>query len=93
MSRAAQKTFPLISLRDLVVYPYMVVPLFVGRKPSIEAIEAASRNDKRIFLVAQKDSALEVPKQEDLYEMGVVANILQLLRLPDGTMKMLVQGL
>lgn len=86
-------TLPLLPLRDVVVYPHMVIPLFVGRTESIKALEAAMDLDKQIFLAAQKDSAIDTPKQKDLYDIGVVATILQLLRLPDGTVKVLVEGI
>lgn len=84
---------PLLPLRDVVVYPHMVIPLFVGREKSIEALEAAMANDKHILLVAQRDAALDDPIIEDMYEVGTVANILQLLKLPDGTVKVLVEGI
>ncbi|MEM8498318.1 MAG: endopeptidase La [Pseudomonadota bacterium] len=84
---------PLLPLRDVVVYPHMVIPLFVGREKSIEALEAAMANDKHILLVAQRDAGLDDPIVEDLYEIGTVANILQLLKLPDGTVKVLVEGI
>lgn len=84
---------PLLPLRDVVVFPYMVIPLFVGRAESVKALEVAMRNDKRIFLVAQRDPGNNSPTQKDLYEIGTVVMILQLLRLPDGTVKVLVEGL
>jgi len=84
---------PLLPLRDVVVYPHMVIPLFVGREKSIEALEAAMSNDKHILLVAQRDAGQDDPIIEDLYEVGTVANILQLLKLPDGTVKVLVEGI
>ena len=77
-------TLPLLPLRDVVVYPYMVIPLFVGRQESIVALEAAMDNGKQIFLAAQKDANLENPKEDDIYDVGVVATILQLLHLHDG---------
>lgn len=86
-------SLPTIPLRDVVVYPFMIVPLFVGRKSSIKAIDVASETDKRIFLVLQKEAEVEQPTQEGLYSYGVLAKILQVLRLPDGTMKVLVEGL
>jgi len=82
-----------LPLRDVVVYPYMVVPLFVGRKQSIKALEIASNNQQSIILVAQKDSSKDEPTSDDLFEIGTVANILQLLKLPDGTVKVLVEGI
>jgi ATP-dependent Lon protease len=83
---------PILPLRDVVVYPHMVIPLFVGREKSIQALEAAMDNDKQILLVAQKSAAQDEPTQEDLYEIGTVSSILQLLKLPDGTVKVLVEG-
>ena len=83
---------PVLPLRDVVVYPHMVIPLFVGREKSIQALEAAVRADKRIMLVAQKQADVDDPKIEDLHGFGTVATILQLLKLPDGTVKVLVEG-
>lgn len=83
---------PVLALRDVVVYPHMVIPLFVGREMSIRCLEAAMDKDKQIFLVAQKDAAVDDPKEEDIYSVGTVATILQLLKLPDGTVKVLVEG-
>lgn len=83
---------PLLPLRDVVVYPHMVIPLFVGREKSIQALETAMLGHKKIFVVAQKDAADDDPQQKDLYEIGTVATILQLLKLPDGTVKVLVEG-
>jgi ATP-dependent Lon protease len=83
---------PLLPLRDVVVYPHMVTPLFVGRQKSIEALERAMASDKQVLLVAQKDPSLDDPKGEDLYSVGTVAAILQLLKLPDGTVKVLIEG-
>ncbi len=83
---------PLLPLRDVVIYPHMVIPLFVGRERSIHALEAAMSASKQVFLVAQRDAADEDPGQEGLYEVGTVSNILQLLKLPDGTVKVLVEG-
>lgn len=85
-------SLPLLPLRDVVVYPYMVIPLFVGRKDSIRALEAAMEEDKQIVLVAQKESNTDAPTADDIYSVGVVATILQLLKLPDGTVKVLVEG-
>ncbi len=81
-----------LPLRDVVVYPYMVIPLFVGRDKSIKALDSASEQNKQILLVAQKDSSQDEPATTDLYEVGTLANILQLLKLPDGTVKVLVEG-
>ncbi len=85
-------SLPLLPLRDVVVFPHMVIPLFVGRLESIEALESAMDKDKQIFLVAQKDPNVDAPKQKDIYKVGTIATILQLLRLPDGTVKLLVEG-
>ncbi len=84
--------FPLLPLRDVVVFPHMVIPLFVGRKKSIVALEQAMENGKQIALVAQHDAAMEEPNVDEVYEVGVLANILQMLKLPDGTVKVLVEG-
>jgi ATP-dependent Lon protease len=83
---------PVLALRDVVVYPHMVIPLFVGRAKSIKCLDAAMEKEKQIFLVAQKDATLDDPKDSDLYRVGTVATILQLLKLPDGTVKVLVEG-
>ena len=83
---------PLLPLRDVVVYPHMVTPLFVGRQKSIEALEMAMAADKHVLLVAQKNPSLDDPKAEDLYSVGTIASILQLLKLPDGTVKVLIEG-
>ncbi|WP_111976617.1 endopeptidase La [Algibacillus agarilyticus] len=83
---------PVLALRDVVVYPHMVIPLFVGREKSIRCLEAAMENEKQIFLVAQKDATVDEPQQNDMYDIGSVATILQLLKLPDGTVKVLVEG-
>ncbi len=83
---------PVLALRDVVVYPHMVIPLFVGREKSIRCLEAAMDNDKQIFLVAQKDAGLDEPAADDIYTVGTIATILQLLKLPDGTVKVLVEG-
>ncbi len=84
---------PLLPLRDVVVFPHMVIPLFVGRPKSIKALEAAMEAERRIMLVAQKAAAKDEPTTEDMFEMGCVASILQMLKLPDGTVKVLVEGL
>jgi len=83
---------PVLPLRDVVVYPYMVIPLFVGREKSIQALDAAMQDNKQILLVAQRSADVDDPKPSDLYEVGTLANILQLLKLPDGTVKVLVEG-
>ena len=86
------QTFPVLPLRDIVVFPHMIVPLFVGRDKSVAALEAAMAADKEIFLVAQLDPAEDDPKADDLYDIGVTATVLQLLKLPDGTVRVLVEG-
>jgi ATP-dependent Lon protease len=83
---------PVLPLRDVVVYPHMVIPLFVGREKSIHALDAAMRADKRIMLVAQRQADVDDPKLDDLHRFGTVASILQMLKLPDGTVKVLVEG-
>ena len=83
---------PVLPLRDVVVYPHMVIPLFVGREKSIDALDVAMKEDKQILLVAQKQAEVDDPEFDDLYEIGTLANILQLLKLPDGTVKVLVEG-
>jgi len=84
--------FPVLPLRDVVVYPHMVIPLFVGREKSIRALESAMDKDKQVLLVAQKDASVDDPQLEDFYHIGTVSTILQLLKLPDGTVKVLVEG-
>jgi ATP-dependent Lon protease len=90
-----EKNFPIpmLPLRDVVVYPQLVIPLFVGREKSISAIEKANNGDKKILLVAQKTAGKDEPEIKDLYTVGTVASILQMLKLPDGTVKVLVEGL
>ena len=83
---------PVLPLRDVVVYPHMVIPLFVGREKSIVALERAMHAGKRILLIAQRKADLDDPQPEDLYEVGTLATILQLLKLPDSTVKVLVEG-
>ena len=83
---------PLLPLRDVVVFPHMVIPLFVGRPKSIKALDVAMDAGKHILLVAQKQAAKDDPGAEDLYEIGSVATVLQMLKLPDGTVKVLVEG-
>ena len=87
-----RQSIPLLPLRDVVVFPHTVIPLFIGRKSSVHAITHAMEADKHIFLVTQKDEAIEDPKNEDLHKVGTLATILQLLKLPDGTIKVLVEG-
>ena len=87
------KSIPILPLRDIVVFPGMVAPLFVGRKQSVNALNNVMEGDKRIFLIAQKDSEVESPSLVNLYDMGTIAKVLQLLKLPDGTIKVLVEGI
>ena len=82
----------LLPLRDIVVFPNMVVPLFVGREKSINALNEVMKSDKKIILVTQKNSEIDEPKKEDLFTYGCESRILQLLKLPDGTVKVLVEG-
>ncbi len=84
--------YPVLPLRDVVVYPHMVIPLYVGREKSINALEAAMEEDKKILLIAQKNATEDDPKAEDLNSVGTIASILRLLKLPDGTVKVLVEG-
>ena len=86
-------TYPVLPLRDIVVYPKMVVPLFVGREKSIRALQSAVDNDKNVILLTQKDPGIEEPTDDDVYQVGTVGTVLQLLRLPDGTVKVLIEGL
>jgi len=83
---------PLLPLRDVVVYPHLVIPLFVGRAKSVKALEIASEGNKQIFLLAQKSANKDEPEASDLYEVGTIATVLQMLKLPDGTVKVLVEG-
>ena len=92
LERTDQVEIPVLALRDVVVYPHMVIPLFVGREKSIKCLEAAMDKDKQIFLVAQKDATVDEPEQDDIYRIGTIATVLQLLKLPDGTVKVLVEG-
>lgn len=91
-SAKAQPVFPVLPLRDVVVYPNMVIPLFVGREKSMRALERAMQADKQIILLAQKAAEIDDPAAADLYEVGTLAQVLQLLKLPDGTVKVLVEG-
>ncbi|MGL4516543.1 MAG: endopeptidase La, partial [Shewanella sp.] len=92
LEREAHIELPVLPLRDVVVYPHMVIPLFVGREKSIRCLETAMAQDKQIILVAQRDAELDEPTKDDIFEVGTVASILQLLKLPDGTVKVLVEG-
>src|SRR5215212_10571917 len=84
--------FPVLPLRDIVVFPHMIVPLFVGREKSIHALEEVMKDDKHILLVAQKNASQDDPGRDDIYRVGTVSSVLQLLKLPDGTVKVLVEG-
>ncbi|MBL6989426.1 MAG: endopeptidase La [Bacteriovoracaceae bacterium] len=86
------RRFPLLPLRDMIIFPHMVVPLFVGREKSIAALEDAVKNNNELYLVAQKDASILNPEREDIYTMGTVVNIIQMLRLPDNTVKVLIEG-
>src|SRR5580658_6416693 len=86
------KILPVLPLRDIVVFPHMVVPLFVGREKSVRALEEVMKTDKQILLVTQKDRDEDDPAPKDIFEVGVLASVLQLLKLPDGTVKVLVEG-
>src|SRR5689334_12635745 len=86
------ESYPVLPLRDIVVFPHMIVPLFVGRDKSVAALESAMAADKSIFLVSQLDPAEDDPDRDALYDLGVVATVLQLLKLPDGTVRVLVEG-
>ena len=94
-SHAGQErlVLPVLPLRDVVVFPHMVIPLFVGRDKSIRALDIAMEGDKRILLVAQKSAETDDPGAADLHPIGTLAQVLQLLKLPDGTIKVLVEGL
>ena len=83
---------PLLPLRDIVIFPSMVVPLFVGRDKSIKALQEVMKSDKSIVLVTQKNSEIDDPSSKDLYQYGCISKVLQLLKLPDGTVKVLVEG-
>jgi ATP-dependent Lon protease len=88
----AAELYPVLPLRDIVVFPYMIVPLFVGREKSIAALEEVMRTDKQILLVAQKNASDDEPAPDDIYDIGTLSSVLQLLKLPDGTVKVLVEG-
>ena len=92
MTDQAANAVPVLPLRDVVVYPHMVIPLFVGREKSINALDTAMQEDKKILLVAQKNAEIDDPSVEDIHKIGTLSTILQLLKLPDGTVKVLVEG-
>ena len=87
-----KSSLPLLPLRDIVVFPSMIIPLFVGRDKSISALNEVMKNDKKIIVVTQKNSEVDDPKKTDVFNYGCEGNILQLLKLPDGTVKVLVEG-
>ena len=89
---AGKELYPVLPLRDIVVFPYMIVPLFVGREKSINALEEVMRADKHILLAAQKNAGDDDPANDAIYQVGTLASVLQLLKLPDGTVKVLVEG-
>ncbi|WAI18848.1 MAG: endopeptidase La [Buchnera aphidicola (Brevicoryne brassicae)] len=91
--RSERIKIPVLPLRDVVIYPHMVIPLFVGRKKSIKCIENSMDNDKKIMLIAQKEASKDEPTKNDLFNIGTISSILQMLKLPDGTVKVLVEGL
>ena len=86
------KTLPVLPLRDIVVFPHMVVPLFVGREKSVKALDEIMKGEKQILLATQKNSVDDDPAADAIYPIGVLATVLQLLKLPDGTVKVLVEG-
>ena len=92
MTKKPLETFPVLPLRDIVVFPHMIVPLFVGREKSVKALEEVMKDDKRILLSSQIDPSIDEPQTDGIYKVGVLANVLQLLKLPDGTVKVLVEG-
>ena len=92
MSEQLSQSFPVLPLRDIVVFPHMIVPLFVGREKSVRALEEVMADDKQILLSSQIDPSIDEPDVEGIYTVGVLANVLQLLKLPDGTVKVLVEG-
>ncbi len=92
MTDKTTATYPVLPLRDIVVFPHMIVPLFVGRERSVRALEQVMKDDRQILLASQKDAAKDDPAEDDIYRVGALANVLQLLKLPDGTVKVLVEG-
>src|SRR5437868_14636542 len=90
--RSMTRFLPILPLRDIVVFPHRIVPLFVGREKSVAALEAAMASDKELFLVAQLDPGEDDPDRDALYDLGVIATAMQLLKLPDGTVRVLVEG-
>ena len=92
MNEPFTTSFPVLPLRDIVVFPHMIVPLFVGREKSVRALEEVMQDDKQILLSSQIDPAVDEPTSDGIFDVGVLANVLQLLKLPDGTVKVLVEG-
>jgi ATP-dependent Lon protease len=92
MNQLSSPSYPVLPLRDIVVFPHMIVPLFVGREKSVRALEAVMKEDKQILLASQKDPSEDEPDADGIFQVGVLANVLQLLKLPDGTVKVLVEG-
>lgn len=92
MTAAFSNSFPVLPLRDIVVFPHMIVPLFVGREKSVHALEEVMQDDKQILLSSQIDPSVDDPTSDGIFRVGVLANVLQLLKLPDGTVKVLVEG-
>ena len=86
------ESYPVLPLRDIVVFPHMIVPLFVGRDKSVRALEQVMTQDKQILLSSQRDPGEDDPSEDGIFRVGVLANVLQLLKLPDGTVKVLVEG-
>src|SRR5947208_7854824 len=84
--------YPVLPLRDIVVFPHMIVPLFVGREKSVRALEDVMKDDKQVLLVTQKNAAQDDPQTDDIYAVGTIGTVLQLLKLPDGTVKVLIEG-
>jgi ATP-dependent Lon protease len=93
MTKKLTKNYPLLPLRNIVIFPQMVVPLFVGREKSIKALELAAKSGDELFLVTQKDEKVVNPVESDLYTVGTVVKIIQMLKLPDGTVKVMIEGL
>ena len=92
MQEPLSPSYPVLPLRDIVVFPHMIVPLFVGREKSVRALEEVMQDDKQILLSSQIDPSIDDPESDGIYKAGVLANVLQLLKLPDGTVKVLVEG-
>ena len=92
MQEPLNSSYPVLPLRDIVVFPHMIVPLFVGREKSVRALEEVMADDKQILLSSQIDPSVDDPTSDGIYKAGVLANVLQLLKLPDGTVKVLVEG-